>query len=327
MDDIPVPVPAGSTRLMDRLRTDMRARGYALSTERTYLHWIMRYIVFHRRRHPREMGKAEIESFLNHLAVTATVSPSTQRTALNALMYLYTKFFNREPETLSFNYANPTRRLPTVLTHEEAREVISHLSGTPRLMVELLYGSGLPLQECLSLRVKDIDFAMSTITVRQGKGDKDRVTLLPSSLRERLQTQIHRTLALHQQDLADGHGEVYMPHALERKYPSAARSPAWQFLFPSTRLGPDPRSGVIRRHHLHHTALRKHIRAAVAKTGIRKPVKSHTFRHSFATRLLQQGYDIRTIQKLLGHEDVTTTEIYTHVLGRGAMGVISPVDS
>lgn len=326
MDDIRIPLPAGSTRFMDQLRADMRARGYALPTERTYLHWIRRYILFNQRRHPGEMGQAEIENFLNHLAVVATVSPSTQRTALNALMYLYTKYLGREPQTLSFKYARPTRRLPTVLTHEEAKDIIGHLSGTPRLMVELLYGSGLRLQECVTLRIKDIDFVLNTITVRQGKGDKDRVTLLPSSVKDRLQTQIQKTLALHQQDLSDGYGEVYMPHALERKYPSAACSPAWQFLFPSTRLGSDPRSGVIRRHHLHNTALRKYIRAAVIKTGVQKPVKAHTFRHSFATRLLQKGYDIRTIQKLLGHEDVTTTEIYTHVLNRGAMGVISPMD-
>jgi integron integrase len=326
MDDIRIPIPAGSTRFMDQLRADMRARGYALPTERTYLHWIRRYILFNQRRHPDEMGQAEIENFLNHLAVVATVSPSTQRTALNALMYLYTKYLGREPQTLSFKYAKPTRRLPTVLTHEEAKDIIGHLSGTARLMVELLYGSGLRLQECVTLRIKDIDFALNTITVRQGKGDKDRVTLLPSSVKGRLQTQIQKTLALHQQDLADGYGEVYMPHALERKYPSAASSPAWQFLFPSTRLGSDPRSGVIRRHHLHNTALRKYIRVAVIKTGVQKPVKAHTFRHSFATRLLQKGYDIRTIQKLLGHEDVTTTEIYTHVLNRGAMGVISPMD-
>jgi integron integrase len=326
MDDIPVPIPAGSTRLVDQLRTDIRARGYAFSTERTYLHWIKRYIIFNQRRHPNDMGKADIEAFLNHLAVTATVSPSTQRTALNALMYLYTKYYGREPESLSFSYAKPTRRHPTVLTHEEAKDILSHLKGTPRLMVELLYGSGLRLQECLTLRIKDIDFVLNTITVRQGKGDKDRVTLLPSSTKEKLQIQIQKVLALHQQDLSYGYGEVYMPHALERKYPSAASSPAWQFLFPSTRLGADPRSGVIRRHHLHNSALRKHINAAVAKTAIHKPVKTHTFRHSFATRLLQNGYDIRTIQKLLGHEDVTTTEIYTHVLNRGAMGVISPVD-
>jgi site-specific recombinase XerD len=276
MDDVPPLIQAGSTRFMDVLRADIRARGYAYATERTYLHWIRRFIQFHQRRHPVEMGKVEIEQFLNHLAAVANTSPSTQRTALNALMFLYTKHLRRAPETLNFQYAKPTRRLPTVLTHEEVRQVLAHMSGTPRLMVELLYGSGLRLQECLNLRVKDIDFALRTITVRQGKGDKDRATLLPASSEE--------------------------------------------------RLGPDPRSGVIRRHHLHHTALRKHIRAAVAQTDIRKPVKSHTFRHSFATRLLQKGYDLRTIQKLLGHEDVTTTEIYTHVLGRGPQGVISPAD-
>lgn len=326
MDDIPVPIPPGSTRFIDEVRADMRARGYAYPTERTYLHWIKRYIFYRDRRHPRDMGKPDIEAFLNYLAVGATVSPSTQRTALNALMYLYTKYYGRDPESLSFSYAKPTRRLPTVLTHEEAREIIGHMSGTPRLMVELLYGSGLRLQECLNLRVKDIDFALNTITVRQGKGDKDRATLLPASVKERLQAQVDKVLAIHKQDLADGYGEVYMPHALERKYPSAAASPAWQYLFPSTGVGRDPRSGVIRRHHIHQTVLRKHIKTAVAKTGIHKPVKTHTFRHSFATRLLQKGYDIRTIQTLLGHADVTTTEIYTHVLNRGAMGVISPVD-
>lgn len=327
MDDIPVPIASGTPRFLDQLRADLRARGYAYATERTYLHWVRRFILFHGKRHPREMGQHEIEAFLNHLGAHASVSPSTQRTALNALMYLYIKFLGREPATLNFQYAKPTKRLPTVLTHEEAKAVISHLRGTPRLMVELLYGSGLRLNECLNLRVKDLDFALHTLTVRQGKGDKDRTTLLPGSAKSRLQDQIEKVLALHRQDLAEGFGEVYMPHALSRKYPNAAREPGWQFLFPSSRIGPDPRSGVLRRHHLHHTALRKHIRQAVAQTDIRKPVKAHTFRHSFATRLLQQGYDLRTIQELLGHQDVSTTEIYTHVLNRGARGVISPVDS
>ena len=230
MDDIRVPVPPGSTKFMDLLRLDMRARGYALPTERTYLTWIRRFIIFSQKRHPADMGQPEIESFLNHLAVSLTVSPSTQRTALNALVYLYTKYLGREPLELSFSYAKTTQRLPTVLTHEEAKEIISHLSGTPRLMVELLYGSGLRLHECLVLRIKDIDFSLNTITVRQGKGDKDRVTLLPASVAQRLESQIQKALALHQQDLADGYGEVYMPHALERKYPSAAASPAWQYL-------------------------------------------------------------------------------------------------
>lgn len=326
MDDIPPLIPANSTRFLDAVRAEMRAKGYAYPTERTYLHWIRRFILFHGKRHPREMGKPEIEAFLNHLAAVNSVSPSTQRTALNALMYLYIKHLGREPGSLSFNYAKASRRLPTVLTHDEAMQIIEHMTGVPRLMVELLYGSGLRLQECLNLRIKDIDFKLAVLTVRQGKGDKDRTTLLPASCRERLEIQIQQALSLHQQDLTDGYGEVYLPNALQRKYPDAARSPAWQFLFPSSRVGPDPRSGVIRRHHVHHTALRKHLKAAVLTAGVRKPVKSHTFRHSFATRLLQKGYDIRTIQKLLGHEDVATTEIYTHVLGRGAMGVISPVD-
>ncbi|GAB5452133.1 MAG: integron integrase [Halioglobus sp.] len=326
MDDIPVPVTSGTSPFMSELRADLRARGYAYSTERTYLHWIRRYIYYTNRRHPRELGKAEIEAFLNYLAADAGVSPSTQRTALNALMYLYTRFFGRPAEELSFNYAKPGRRLPVVLTHMEVEQILSEMKGTPRLMVELLYGSGLRLQECLNLRVKDIDFDLGTITVREGKGDKDRATLLPDITRARLQLQIEQVLTLHKQDLADGFGEVYLPYALDRKYPDAATSPAWQYLFPSARLGADPRSGVIRRHHVHSTSLRKHVKVAVRKTGLHKRVTTHTFRHSFATRLLQKGYDLRTIQELLGHQDVATTEIYTHVLGRGAKGVISPAD-
>ncbi len=273
------------------------------------------------------MAKKEIEQFLSHLAVHARVAPATQRIALNALMYLYVKYYGRPAEDLAFEFAKPTRRLPSVLTNAEVQQVLSYMSGPPKLMVELLYGSGLRLQECLNLRVKDIDFDLNTITVRQGKGGKDRTTLLPQSLKGALQCQISKVLIIHQQDICDGYGEVYMPNVLERKYPNASREPAWQYLFPSTRVGADPRSGVLRRHHIHQTALRKHLRAAATKTNIHKPIKTHTFRHSFATRLLQNGYDLRTIQKLLGHADVTTTEIYTHVLNRGAMGVISPLDS
>jgi integron integrase len=327
MDDIPPLIDTKSPKLMDILRADLRARGYALTTERTYLHWIRRFIYFQGYRNPDSMGKAEIEAFLNDLAVRKHVAPATQRIALNALMYLYLKYYGRVPEELTFKFAKATRRLPSVLTHVEVQRVLSHMSGTPKLMIELLYGSGLRLQECLNLRVKDLDFNMHTLTVRQGKGDKDRVTLLPQSLTQALQQQIAKVLAIHQQDMLDGFGEVYMPHALAKKSPAAARSPGWQYLFPSARIAADPRSAVLRRHHLHQTALRKHLARAVAKTKLHKPVKTHTFRHSFATRLLQNGYDIRTIQKLLGHSDVTTTEIYTHVLNRGAMGVISPMDS
>ncbi len=327
MDDIPPLVPSGSNKIMDSLRADLRARGYALSTERTYLQWIKRYIFYHQYRHPQEMGRAEVESYLSHLPVQRNVSPATQRIALNALMYLYTKYFGRAPEELTFKYAKPTRRLPSVLTHDEVQQVLSHMAGTLRLVIELLYGGGLRLHECITLRIKDIDFKLHTVTVRQGKGDKDRTTLLPQLLLEPLHLQIEKVLILHQQDISDGFGEVYMPNALESKYPSAARSPGWQYLFPSSRVGADPRSGTMRRHHIHQSSVRKYLASAVAKTNLHKPVKTHTFRHSFATRLLQNGYDIRTIQKLLGHTDVTTTEIYTHVLNRGAMGVISPLDN
>jgi len=298
MDDIPVPVAAGKSRFIQKLREDLRARGYAYATERTYLHWIKRFIYYSGRRHPKELGAQQVEQFLNALAVKYRVSPATQRTALNALVYLYVKFFGRPPEDLVFEYAKPSRRLPVVLTHSEVEEIMQHMSGTPRLMIELLYGSGLRLQECLNLRVKDIDFGLNVITVREGKGNKDRTTLLPAITKERLEIQIDKALSLHKQDIADGYGEVYLPYALERKYADAAKSAAWQYVFPSSRLGKDPRSGTIRRHHLHSTSLRKHLKVAMRKTNIHKRVTTHTFRHSFATRLLQNGYDIRTIQKL-----------------------------
>jgi integron integrase len=326
MDDVPILIPPNSKRFLDQVRTQLRGRGYAYSTEGTYLHWIIRFIRFHQKRHPDQMGKTEVEAFLNHLAVVGNVSPSTQRTALNALVYLYVKYLARPPAEYTFRMAKQTRRLPSVLSHEEVQSILLHLKGTPKLMVELLYGSGLRLQECITMRVKDIDFRLHTITVRQGKGDKDRVTLLPVILRDRLNDQVATVKMLHKRDLLDGYGEVYLPHALSRKDKTAAKYFGWQYLFPSPRVSTDPRSGVQRRHHIHPTLLRKHLKNAVAQTPIYKPVKTHTFRHSFATRLLEKGYDIRTIQKLLGHSDVRTTEIYTHVLGRGAMGVISPAD-
>jgi integron integrase len=327
MDDIRPALRTGSTRFLDQLRRDLRDRGYAYRTEQTYLHWVKRFILFHGKRHPARMGAADINSFLSFLANDRDCSPATQRIALNALVYLYRKFLGLDLEPLAFERARIKRRLPVVLTHAEALRLIENLSGTHRLMVEVLYGSGLRLNELLSLRVKDLDFEMLTITVRSGKGDKDRTTLLPVSLQETLRQQVARVAKLHQRDLEDGYGEVYMPHALARKYPSAARELAWQFLFPATSIGRDPRSGVLRRHHLHDTTLRKAVTKARREADITKPVRCHTFRHSFATRLLQQGYDLRTIQKLLGHSDVRTTEIYTHVLGRGGMGVISPLDS
>jgi integron integrase len=326
MDDIRHVIPAGSGRFTHQVRQDLRDKGYAYQTEKTYLHWIKRFILFHNKRHPAQMGEAHINAFLSHLGSQRDCSPGTQRIALNALVYLYRKFLQVELEPLAFEKAKLRRRLPVVLSHQEVRRVMAHLSGKYWLMVSLLYGAGLRQNELLSLRIKDLDFELNTLTVRSGKGDKDRTTLLPQSLQEHLLEQIAVVTTLHQRDIEDGFGEVYLPFALARKYPGAATELGWQFLFPSNTIGTCPRTGVLRRHHLHHTSLRKHVTRERLAAGITKHVKCHTFRHSFATRLLQQGYDIRTIQKLLGHSDVSTTEIYTHVLGRGAMGVISPAD-
>lgn len=326
MDDIRPATPQRSQRFLHQVQQDLRDKGYAFQTEKTYLHWIKRYILFHNKRHPAQMGTAEINVFLSHLGSQRNCSPATQRIALNALIYLYRKFLKVDLEPLDFEKSRQRRRLPVVLSHSEVNCVLTYLEGKYHLMVSLLYGAGLRQSELLNLRIKDIDFEMNTLTVRSGKGDKDRTTLLPTSLLVPLQHQIMEVQKLHSRDIEDGFGEVYLPNALAQKYPRAAFEPGWQFLFPSSRIGACPRTGVMRRHHLHHTALRKHVTKARLKAGITKPVTCHTFRHSFATRLLQKGYDLRTIQKLLGHSDVKTTEIYTHVLGQGAMGVISPVD-
>jgi len=327
MDDVRPAIPAGSKRFVHQVRQDLRDKGYAYQTEKTYLHWIKRFISFHKMQHPRSMGEQHINQFLSHLGGRRDCSPATQRLALNALIYLYRKFLQVELEQLDFENARQRRRLPVVLSHSEVQRILAELPKKYWLMVSLLYGSGLRQNELLNLRLKDVDFEMSTLTVRAGKGNKDRATLLPQSLRPQLEEQIAFATKLHRRDIEDGFGEVFMPNALARKYPRAACETGWQFLFPSTTIGTCPRTGVLRRHHLHHTALRKQVTRARRNAQIHKPVRSHTFRHSFATRLLQQGYDIRTIQKLLGHSDVATTEIYTHVLGRGAMGVISPMDS
>jgi integron integrase len=327
MDDVRPAIRPGSDRFMDRVRQCLRDKGYAYQTEKTYLHWIRRFILFHKKQHPSGMGSQHINAFLSHLGTQRHCSPATQRIALNALVFLFRQFLQKDLEKLDFEKARIKRRLPVVLSHNEVQRILACLSDQYQLMVSLLYGSGLRQNELLNLRVKDIDFELSTVTVRSGKGDKDRVTILPQSLQERLITQFSIVEKLHRRDIEDGYGEVYMPYALAKKFPNASRELGWQFIFPSTRIGPCPRTGVLRRHHLHHSALRKHVTRARHKAGIHKHVKCHTFRHSFATSLLQQGYDLRTIQKLLGHSDVKTTEIYTHVLNRGAMGVVSPVDS
>lgn len=326
MDDIRHALPQGSDRFVPRLRRHIREAGLAYRTEQTYVHWIKRFIHFHGLRHPEELGTREIEAYLNHLAVDRHCSVNTQRIVLNALVYLYRRFLERDISNLQYSPAKQHRRLPVVYSRAEVQAILTHLNGDYRLMVELLYGSGLRSAELLSLRIKDLDFGSGNLFVRGGKGNRDRTTILPQALVPALRQQIDIVRLIHSQDLANGHGAVHLPNALERKYPGAARSLAWQYLFPASRLAPDPRTGEVRRHHAHATALARQIRHAVKVAGINKPARAHAFRHSFATHLLEAGYDLRTIQELLGHADISTTEIYTHVVNRGSKGVLSPVD-
>ncbi len=319
--------PAQKPKLLDRLREAIRVRHYSIRTEEAYVQWVRRFIFFHNKRHPDEMGRAEVEAFLTHLAVEGKVAAATQNQALNAIVFLYKQVLKREVgqfENLVWAKRNP--RVPVVLTVGEVKSVLERIDGVPGLMARILYGSGLRLMECCQFRVKDVDFAYRQITVRDGKGHKDRVTMLPASLAEPLKTHLERVKAIHDQDLADGHGDVYLPNALERKYPNANREWGWQYVFPASRRSVDPRSGVVRRHHLDPSMLQRAVKKAVRAAGLTKPATCHTFRHSFATHLLANGSDIRTVQELLGHEDVSTTMIYTHVLKQGGLGVKSPLD-
>ncbi len=305
----------------------IRVKHYSIRTEEAYTAWIKRYILFHGGRHPLEMGIPEIESFLTHLTVNRNVAPSTQNQAFAALLFLYRDVLKNDlPGPINSIRAQKPARLPTVLTKEEALKVIAALSGTHRLMAQLLYGSGLRLSECLRLRVKDLDFARCQIVVRDGKGMKDRATMLPAILIPPLQKHLRRVRRIHQDDLNEGYGSVDLPFALERKYPNASREWIWQYIFPAAALTPDPRAGEIHRGCADQSSLRKAVKRAARRAGIEKRVTCHTFRHSFATHLLESGYDIRTVQELLGHKDVKTTMIYTHVLNRGGLAVRSPLD-
>jgi len=301
-------------KLLDRVRDMVRTKHYAYSTEQSYVQWIRRYILFHDKRHPQEMGVAEVQAFLTHLAVTENVAASTQNQALSALLFLY-RYVLEQPldESIDAVRANRSQHLPTVLTVAEVQAILWQMSGVPLLIAQMLYGSGLRVLEGLRLRVKDVDFAQQQIVVRDTKGNRDRVTMLPETVIERLQAHLVLVRHQHQRDLAQGFGSVYLPYALERKYPHADRDWIWQYVFPSSRLSVDPRSDITRRHHLDATVMQKAVRRAVKQAAIPKKVGCHTFRHSFATHLLQNGYDIRTVQELLGHKDVKTTMIYTHV--------------
>jgi integron integrase len=300
---------------------------YSIRTEQAYVDWIRRYILFHRKRHPGEMGEREITEFLAHLAAKKHVAGSTQNQAFAALLFLYQQVLERKLDFID-NVQRVSRpaKLPVVFTRSEARAVLAHLKGDYRLMADLLYGSGLRLMECLRLRIKDIDFGYNRITVRDGKGLRERVALLPQQVQRPLRLHLDRVKELHRQDLARGGGKVYLPFALKRKYPNAERAWIWQYVFPAARVSVDPRSGEMQRHHVSEKNLQNAVKVAVRAAGIKKAASCHTFRHSFATHLLEDGYDIRTVQELLGHKNVATTMIYTHVLNRPGLQVRSPLD-
>jgi integron integrase len=315
--------------LMEEIRRKMRLLHYSIHTERSYCDWIRRYVRFHRMRSREELagGEAKMEAFLSHLAVKENVAPSTQNQAMNALVFLYKHVLEQPLEgRINAIRAAPRQNLPVVLTREEVSRVLAYLDGIPQLVVKLLYGSGLRIMEAVRLRVKDVDFELKEILVRSGKGDKDRVTTFSTRLIPFLQAHIDGVKLLHEEDLAQGYGDVYLPYALERKYPSANRQWGWQWIFPARELSQDPRTGKKRRHHIDPSVVNRAIRQAAQRSGMAKPITAHSFRHSFATHLLQRGTDIRTIQALLGHEDVSTTMIYTHVLKQGGQGVPSPLD-
>jgi integron integrase len=318
---------ASKTRLLDQMRDVIRLKHLSIRTEEAYLSWAKRFILFHDKRHPKDMGAPEIRAFLTHLAIQGKVAASTQNGALHALLFLYRHVLHQPlPELDGLERAKRPHRVPTVFTREEVHAVLAHLSGMSHLMASLLYGTGLRLMECVRLRVKDIDFASQQITVRDGKGAQDRVTMLPQVLVAPLQRHLTRVKLLHEDDLTAGYGEVYLPYALARKNPGAGTSWEWQYVFPATKRSIDPRSGKERRHHVSETVLQRAVKQAIRQAKMPKQGSCRTLRHSFATHLLENGYDIRTVQELLGHKDVSTTMIYTHVLQRGGRGVRSPLD-
>jgi integron integrase len=322
-----IPLPHEKPKLLDQVRNEIRRRHYSRRTEEAYIHWVKRYILHHGKRHPAQMGKTELEGFLSFLAVRKKVAASTQNQAMNAILFLYREVLHIELGWMdSVVRAVRPKRLPVVLTREEVGRILSHLSGPQWLVVMLMYGAGLRVLECLRLRVKDLDFTYGQITVREGKGNRDRVTILPASIEAKLKEHLRFVRQQHEKDLGEGAGRVRLPGALIRKYPNADREWPWQWVFPATRKYHDPETGLAYRHHLHETVIQRAVKCAARTANLSKRVTCHAFRHSFATHLLQDGYDIRTIQELLGHKDVATTMIYTHVLNKGGRGVRSPAD-
>jgi integron integrase len=321
-------VQMGAPRLLEQVRTALRVRHFSLRTEQAYLHWIRAFILHHHKRHPRDMGASQIQQYLSYLAVEREVAPSTQNQALNALVFLYRHVLQTDPGRFEgFLRAKSRDRLPVVLTPEEARQILNQMLPPWHLMALLLYGSGLRVMECLRLRIKDVDFGYGQIVVRCGKGAKDRITVLPKNAVEPLRKQFAMSRVLHEADRRLAIPGVELPWALERKYPAAGSEWGWFWVFPAPGLSADPRSGVVRRHHIHPTLLQRAVRRAARETGIAKPATPHTFRHSFATHLLESGSDIRTVQELLGHKEVSTTMIYTHVMNQPGIAVRSPADT
>ena len=320
--------PPQGKKLLDQYRDAIRLKHYSSRTEKTYVSWVREYILFHNKRHPKEMGIPEINQFLSHLVSDKKISTSTQNQALSAILFLYRHVLHVELDSSLLPEFRPhhAKTVPTVLSKEEVKRVMDNLSGVYKLIAQIMYGGGLRVMETMRLRVKDIDFANHQIIVRDGKGDNDRVTILPDGVVQPLHLHLKQVQIIHEKDLAEGFGAVYLPFALERKYRNANKEWIWQYVFPASSLFKDVETGIMRRHHLHETAVQKAVKEAAHRAKINKHVTPHTFRHSFATHLLQNGYDIRTVQELLGHKDVKTTMIYTHVLYRGGMAVKSPLD-
>lgn len=314
-------------KLLDHVSSAIRTRHYSIRTEEAYRGWIKRFILFHHKRHPKEMGEVEINQFLSYLAEKKNVSASTQNQALSAIIFLYKHVLNRDIGDIGdVVWAKKSKRLPVVFTKQEVKAIMNHLTGVNWIMATLLYGAGLRLMECMRLRVKDIDFSSNQIIIRDGKGDKDRITMLPQAVKKALSEHLIRVKKIHAKDLKNGYGAVYLPYALQRKYFNANKEWGWQYVFPSSQFSIDPRSGVKRRHHLSESVLPRALRNVLREIYIYKKASCHTFRHSFATHLLESGYDIRSVQELLGHKNLNTTMIYTHVLNRGGRGVRSPAD-
>jgi integron integrase len=323
----PVSAAPEPPKLLDRVRWHLRVKHYSIRTEQSYIDWIRRFILFHQKRHPDKMGESEIAAFLTHLAVKQNVAASTQNQALSALLFLYQQVLERKLDCLGgVERVKRPPKVPVVFTRAEVRAVLDRMPAPYQLMAELLYGSGLRLLECLRLRVKDIDFGYTQIVVRDGKGLRERITVLPERLRPPLQFHLQTVKHLHERDLSAGRGRVYLPHALARKYPGADRAWLWQYVFPAIKVSVDPRSHKHRRHHMPEKNLQNAVKKAIARAGVSKSASCHTFRHSFATHLLESGQDIRTVQELLGHRDVSTTMIYTHVLNKPGLAVRSPLD-